>query len=225
MSIILIVCFGLMIGVVFGFALEKSKVFEPGVIIAQFQFRKFIMLKVFLTAIATGLIVFAFFFGLGFDRLNWKTTIYAADIIGGLLLGIGIAVAGACPGTLFAQIGAGYKDSLVTFVGAVLGAITFIKVRPWLDVVLLNGLPQKKITLDTLLGLPFSVTACMLVLIIIALLYALELHKPWKRELDDNLDPCSHSRLDVKYGFDSNNGRPNATGHGENRNRSCKPHF
>ena len=95
MSVILTLCLGLVMGIIFGFALEKSRVFEPGMIISQFQLRKFIMLKVFLTAIVTGLIVFAIFFSFGFERLNWKMTIYGADIVGGLLLGTGIAIAGA----------------------------------------------------------------------------------------------------------------------------------
>mgnify|MGYP000355398640 CR=1 FL=1 len=43
---------GLLMGIVFGFALEKSRVFEPGVIVGQMQLRNFLMLKVFLTASA-----------------------------------------------------------------------------------------------------------------------------------------------------------------------------
>ena len=96
MTIFLALCLGLVMGIIFGIALEKSRVFEPGMIIGQFQFRNFIMLKVFLMAIITSAIVFSVFFGLGFERLSWKVTIYGADIIGGLLLGIGIALAGAC---------------------------------------------------------------------------------------------------------------------------------
>ena len=50
---------GIAMGIVFGFALEKSRVFEPGMIVGQMQGRNFIMLKVFLTAVATGAIVLA----------------------------------------------------------------------------------------------------------------------------------------------------------------------
>jgi len=34
-----------------------------------------------------------------------KALVWPADIIGGLLLGAGISIAGACPGTVLAQIG------------------------------------------------------------------------------------------------------------------------
>ena len=188
MTIFLALCLGLVMGIIFGIALEKSRVFEPGMIIGQFQFRNFIMLKVFLMAIITSAIVFSVFFGLGFERLSGKVTIYGADIIGGLLLGIGIALAGACPGTLFAQIGAGYKDSIATFFGALAGAAAFIMLRPWLSQVLLNGYPQKKLTLDTLLDIHFYATASILIVIFAVILLGLEWYRPWKKDLGKNLD-------------------------------------
>ena len=107
----------LLMGIVFGFALEKSRVFEPGVIVGQMQLRNFIMLKVFLTAVATGAVVLAVLNGFGFVKLQPKAALYAADIVGGLILGVGIALAGACPGTTLAQIGVGYRDAMFTLLG------------------------------------------------------------------------------------------------------------
>lgn len=48
MSLTLAIAVGGLMGIVFGFALEKSRVFEPGIIVGQMQMRNFIMLKVFL---------------------------------------------------------------------------------------------------------------------------------------------------------------------------------
>ncbi len=183
MSIVSVLCLGILMGIVFGFLLEKSKVMEPGIIIGQFQFRNFTMLKVFLTAIITSLIIFSVFFTAGFERLNWKTTIYAADIVGGLLLGGGIALAGSCPGTLFAQIGAGYKDSLATLVGALCGSIAFIKLNPWFkDTILAMG-PQQKLTFDVLFDLPFYVVAIIFMIIFSMILFLLEKYHPWDCDL------------------------------------------
>ena len=188
LTILLTICLGLVMGIVFGIALEKSRVFEPGIIIGQFQFRNFIMLKVFLTAIMTSLIVFAVFFGLGYERLNWKVTIYGADIVGGLLLGIGIALAGACPGTLFAQIGAGYKDAIATFFGGLAGAMAFIIFHPVLSTYLLNGQPHQKLTLDMLLNLSFTSTALIVLGVFAVILVLLERYRPWKQDLGNNAD-------------------------------------
>ena len=44
MSIVTAVLIGLAMGAVFGFALEKSRVFEPGMIVGQMQLSNFIML-------------------------------------------------------------------------------------------------------------------------------------------------------------------------------------
>jgi Na+/H+-dicarboxylate symporter len=59
MSLFIAVIIGILMGVVFGFALEKSRVFEPGIIVGQMQLRNFIMPKVFLTAVATGAVALA----------------------------------------------------------------------------------------------------------------------------------------------------------------------
>ncbi|MFZ9971260.1 MAG: DUF6691 family protein, partial [Bacteroidia bacterium] len=43
------------------------------------------------------------------------------NIYGGLMFGIGWAITGACPGPLFAHIGAGFTVIAVTFISAVAG--------------------------------------------------------------------------------------------------------
>lgn len=174
MNIFLAILLGITMGIVFGFALEKSNVIDPKIIIGQFQFRQFIMLKVFLTAIATGLIVFSIFFSLGFDRLIWKVTILSYDIVGGLLLGIGIALAGACPGTVFAQLGVGYRDAWVTFCGALVGSLFYANFKP--QILSLFGAlwPNEKLTIEGLLNLPFWTVALVFVFIIVAILYFVE---------------------------------------------------
>jgi hypothetical protein len=114
MSVTLAIVIGIAMGIMFGFALEKSRVFEPGIIVGQMQLRNFIMLKVFLTAVATGAVVLAVLNGFGYVKLQPKAAAYAADVVGGLLLGAGISLSGACPGTTLAQIGAGYRTSIHT---------------------------------------------------------------------------------------------------------------
>ncbi len=47
------------------------------------------------------------------------------NIIGGYLLGIGMTLSGSCPGTVFAQVGAGVRSGLYTLGGSVLGGIIY----------------------------------------------------------------------------------------------------
>lgn len=177
---------GLLMGLVFGLALEKSRVFEPGVIVGQMQLRNFIMLKVFLSAVATGLVVLAALNGFGLVKLAPKATLYTADIAGGLILGVGITLAGGCPGTVLAQIGAGYRDAWATLLGGLCGALAFgyaePTLKPWID-----GGPGK-LTLDQLAGLPFWQVALIFAVLIVLMLIGLERWRPWRGELGRNVD-------------------------------------
>lgn len=187
MSIVTAVLIGLAMGAVFGLALEKSRVFEPGVIVGQMQLRNFIMLKVFLTAVATGAVVLAALHGFGLVTLHPKATFYLADIVGGLLLGAGIALAGACPGTVLAQVGVGYRDAAVTLLGGITGAVAFSYAEPAVRRLLMQGGPGK-ITFADLTGVPYWVLALGLAAALVAALYGLETWRPWRRELGRDVD-------------------------------------
>jgi hypothetical protein len=187
MSVLTAVIIGVLMGTVFGFALEKSRVFEPGMIVGQMQMRNFIMLKVFLTAVVTGLVIIGIMHGFFGVKLFPKSLLYGADIIGGLLLGAGITLAGACPGTVFAQIGVGYKDSWLILIGGLAGALTFGYLEPTLNPILLSGGPGK-LTLDKLIGVPFWMLAFGFAIALIVLLVALEKWRPWRNDMGQNYD-------------------------------------
>lgn len=187
MSVFNAILIGLGMGVVFGFALEKSRVFEPGIIVGQMQLRNFTMLKIFLTAVITGLVVLAALHTAGAIKLHPKATLLAADIVGGLLLGAGISLAGACPGTVFAQIGAGYRDARLTLVGGLLGALSFTYLEPALAPTLKIG-NEGKLTLDAVLGQPFWLVALVFAAALLAGVIALEKWRKWDNEHGDKFD-------------------------------------
>jgi hypothetical protein len=178
---------GLLMGVVFGFLLEKGRVFEPGIIVGQMQMRSFIMLKMFLTAVATGAVVLAVLNGFGIVKLQPKAALYAADIVGGLILGVGIALAGACPGTTLAQIGVGYRDAIFTLIGGLFGAVAFSYAQPFLaTTVLARG--DGKITFADLAGIPYWTGALALAAVLILVVAGLEWWRPWRSEIGPQAD-------------------------------------
>ena len=177
---------GGLMGAVFGFALEKSRVFEPGIIVGQMQLRNWIMLRVFLSAVATGAVVLAVLHGFGFVKLQPKAALYAADIVGGLILGAGIALAGACPGTTLAQIGVGYRDGIFTLLGGLAGAVAFSYAQPWLAKSLIGTGP--KLIFTDLAGIPYWQGALVLAAAIAVILVLLEKLKPWREDLGVDLD-------------------------------------
>jgi uncharacterized membrane protein YedE/YeeE len=187
MNVLVAIVLGLAMGAVFGIALEKSRVFEPGAIVSQMQLRTFLMLKIFLTAVITGLVVLAVLQGVWGVKMYPKALIWQADIVGGLLLGVGISIAGACPGTVFAQIGAGYRDAWFTVAGGILGAMTFGYLEPTLRPFLLSGGPGK-LTLDQLAYVPFWVLALAAAAVLVGVLVALERSQPWREEVGPDVD-------------------------------------
>lgn len=187
MSLITAIIIGVAMGIVFGFLLEKSRVFEPGIIVGQMQFRSFIMLKVFLTAVATGAVVLAVLNGLGIVKLHPKAALYAADVVGGLLLGVGIVLAGACPGTTLAQVGVGYRDAIFTLLGGLSGAVAYSYLQPSLAKTFLAA-GDGKVLISDLVGMPYWAGALVLAAVLTVLLFALESRRPWHEEIGPNAD-------------------------------------
>lgn len=165
----------IMVGIAFGFLLEKSKVFEPSVIVQQMFLKDFTMIKVFMSAIASGMIVFAILIQYDLVILQPITHSYFSSIVGGLTLGMGVAIAGACPGTIMAQIGAGYKDARFVAFGAVCGGIAFQFITKYINYT--NFSNPTYATLDQAVNVPYWILALTISTIIFVLFFILNKKK------------------------------------------------
>jgi uncharacterized membrane protein YedE/YeeE len=130
-------------GATFSLAIYNSGLYLVPIMQAQFTFASSIMLKTFLSAAATSTFAFTAIHWSGKNKRllisedkhkeNNKNGLFAL-CMGGLTLGAGISVSGACPGTLPVQIGSGFlPEGLFTVLGAVLGASVFIALKPWMQ--------------------------------------------------------------------------------------------
>lgn len=184
---------GLAMGIVFGFALEKSRVFEPAALVRQFQIRNFLMMKVFFTAIATSMVSVAILkFAVSDFAFQLKPLNLLANASGGAVLGIGVALTGACPGTVLAQMGAGYRDAIFTFVGGLVGATVFTLIKgPLLDPIFFKG-EATSLTFPELLGIPFEWMALATVLLISTALILLERHSSWRHDVGPHFDAMNN---------------------------------
>lgn len=63
---------------------------------------------------------------------------FGANVMGGALVGAGMALTGACPGTNIVAIGAGVKNSWYTYAGQLAGALLFSSLYPRIKAVLTN---------------------------------------------------------------------------------------
>ena len=96
-------------------------------------------------------------------------------------------MAGACPGTTLAQVGAGYRDALFTLVGGLFGAIAYSYAEPTLSKTFL-GQGGGKIIFTDLIGIPYWTGALMLAVVLVLVLVAMEAWKPWRGEMGHDVD-------------------------------------
>jgi uncharacterized protein len=115
-------------GLVFGFLLSRVGATDYDAISGMFALTDLHLAGVMALAIAVAAMGFGLFRhyevpARGGAPLALAKKPYTPGVIwGGLLFGVGWAVAGTCPGTALAQIGEGRLAGLVTFAGIVLGA-------------------------------------------------------------------------------------------------------
>ncbi|KAE9975776.1 hypothetical protein BLS_002410 [Venturia inaequalis] len=118
-------------GAAFGGALLAAGVTAPSVVIGQMQLADLHMLKVFVVGSASSAIVLKVLQRAGYTlkarqptNLGWLGP-YDGNIIGGLLIGIGMTLTGSCPGTVFAQLGSGIPNSPLILLGGILGGTIY----------------------------------------------------------------------------------------------------
>jgi thiosulfate/3-mercaptopyruvate sulfurtransferase len=118
----------LLIGVGFGFALERAGFSSSRRLAGVFYFTDMAVVKVMFSALITAMLGLSYLTAFGWihmDKIFFMPTIYGAQIVGGLLFGVGFAMGGWCPGTAAAGLAAGRIDALVFLVGTIGGSILF----------------------------------------------------------------------------------------------------
>lgn len=117
----------IILGAAFGFALNRVGATNPQNIINMLRLTDLHLAKVILFAI--GFASFLLFLGIavGFinpDHLSVKAS-HLGVVLGGLVLGVGFAVAGYCPGTGLAAAATGRIDAIVFVIGGLIGAFAY----------------------------------------------------------------------------------------------------
>lgn len=144
---------GLLAGFAFGFLLQKGNVSRYPVIVGQFLFTDYTVLKVMLTAIVVGAVGVYGMVELGvLAHLHVKPAMLLANAVGGLVFGIGMVGLGYCPGTCVAAAGEGSKHALSGLLGMVVGAMLFTELFPWLQTNVMGVADLGKVTFADLLG-------------------------------------------------------------------------
>jgi uncharacterized membrane protein YedE/YeeE len=138
---------GLVTGIVFGFLLQKGRVAKFEVIVGQFLFRDWTVVKTMGTAVMVGAVGVYALVAMDAASLHIRPALLGGVLAGAVCFGIGMAVFGYCPGTSVAGCGEGRRDAMVGVLGMLAGAAAFVAVFPTLQP-LIKGLGDwGKITL------------------------------------------------------------------------------
>ncbi len=141
---------GLLTGVIFGFLLQKGRVAKYEVIVGQFLFKDWTVVKTMGTAVVVGAVGVYALVSNDLASLHIRPLLFGGVIGGAVCFGIGMATLGYCPGTSVAGCGEGRRDAMVGVLGMFTGASLFVVLFPNLQTVM-NGLGDGgKITLPEL---------------------------------------------------------------------------
>lgn len=152
---------GLLIGLLFGFFLQKGGVTQYDVIMGQLRLTDFTVIKIILSAIVVSMLGVSYFHPRGMVPVKTKGGSLKNAIIGGLLFGVGFALLGYCPGTIAGAIGNGALDALVGgFAGIVLGTVIYAMMYQQLEEkgILTTDRFSEVSLFHTIKGNPFKVT-------------------------------------------------------------------
>jgi uncharacterized membrane protein YedE/YeeE len=145
---------GLVFGIIFGFFLQKGGVAKYHILIGVLLLEDFTVIKVMLSAIIVGMVGIFTMHRLGMVELHLKPTRYAANILGGLLFGVGFALIGYCPGTGAAALGQGNYDALGGVLGLMAGSYLYAEASAALSRSVEKWGDRGKLTLPEMIGAP-----------------------------------------------------------------------
>lgn len=145
--------YGLLTGVLFGFLLQKARVLRYDKQLGALRLKDLTIVKFMLSNIVVAMVGIYLLHDLGLVSLSPKATHLGANILGGLLFGLGWGLVGYCPGTSAGALGEGRIDALPGIAGMLVGASLFAHTYPWLKSTVYSWGDLGKLTLPAALGL------------------------------------------------------------------------
>ena len=126
----------LLVGILFGTVLTKTEAVSWFRIQEMFRFQSFHMYGIIGSAIAVGALSVWLLKKFNVKSINGEEIVIPdkqfskGQIYGGFIFGMGWALAGACPGPLYALLGAGYSVIIVGLLSAMLGTWVYSYLKP-----------------------------------------------------------------------------------------------
>ncbi len=172
---------GLITGILFGFFLQKGQALRYDRQIGMLRLKDFTILKLMLSAILIGMVGIYFFVDMGWGKLSIKATVLGANILGGLIFGLGWAMLGYCPGTAVGATGEGRWDAFWGgILGLLVGAGIFAEVYTFIKDGILKWGDFGKITIPKIFDINHWIIILIVWIIMILVLVFIEKKFPVK---------------------------------------------
>lgn len=127
---------GLFTGILFGVLLQKGRVAKFEVIVGQFLFKDWTVVKMMGTAVVVGAVGIFALVSADLASLHIRPALLGGVLLGAVCFGVGMATFGYCPGTSVAACGEGRRDAMVGVLGMFTGAVLFVAIYDLLEPVI-----------------------------------------------------------------------------------------
>jgi uncharacterized protein len=158
-----------LLGVGFGFVLERAGFGSARTLAGQWYGYNFAVLRVMFTAIVVAMLGLFGLQAVGFldlSKVQVNETFLWPQIVGGLIFGVGFGVGQYCPGTAVVACSTGRVDAMTYLLGFFVGVLAFFFAFPALEGFYGSG-SMGKVILPGALGLP--VGAVVMAVVVLAL--------------------------------------------------------
>jgi len=159
--------FAFVIGISFGFFLEKGGLGNSKKLAGQFYFTDLTVFKVMFSAIVTamlGLFILSWIGFLDLSLIELHSTYVIPYLIAGLLFGAGFVIGGLCPGTACVSSATGRIDGMVLLAGVFFGIFLFAETIESLNNFLFSS-PLNHISLPEYFGTSFGLMVFIVVIL------------------------------------------------------------
>ena len=191
------------IGLLFGFTLERAGFSSSRKLAMQFYFRDLTVMKVMFTAIVTamvGLLYLNLADILDLSLVYLNPTYLWPQMLGGVIMGAGFVIGGYCPGTSLVAGSIGKIDAFVYLGGALCGMFVFAEAYPLFAGFADSG-AMGDVTLSDWLGLRPGIAAFLVIVMALGMFVGGEwLEKKFGRENETTGKPAEPKPADAELG-------------------------
>ncbi len=158
--------FALVLGVAFGWFLERGGLGNARKLAGQFYLTDLTVLKVMFSAIMTAMLGLFWLSWLGLVDLSMiyvLPTYVLPQLAGGIVFGLGFVMGGLCPGTSCVAASTGRLDGVALMGGMAFGILLFNEAFPLLET-FYSSTPMGQVTIPQLLGVSHGLVVFAIVL-------------------------------------------------------------